>query len=73
MTDNRKVRDAELITALAYNGKVKIEVLLEGGKLYQSVFTHTREDAQHLIAEFFKNGIHPVALKQQWEFSGIQR
>ena len=71
--DNKKVRDAQLLTALAYQGKVKIEIQLEGGNLYQNVFTHTREDAQHIVARLFKVGIHPVALKQQWTFTGIQR
>jgi hypothetical protein len=73
MTDNRKVRDAQKFGGIGLGNKVKLEVILEGGKIYTSRETFNKDTATFLLSRLFKVGVHPVALKQNWEFTGIQR
>lgn len=72
MTDNRQVREAKKFSGISLGNKVKLEVMLEGGRLFTSNATFTHEDADHKLQSLLKNGVHPVALRQEWTFTGRQ-
>ena len=71
-TENRKVREANKFSGIGLGDKVKLEVLLEGGKLYTTHKTFTKDEANNVLSSLLKNGVHPVALRQEWTFTGRQ-
>ena len=73
MSENKRVREAQKFGGVGLGSKVKLEVMLESGRLFTSNATFTHEDAEHKLQRLLENGVHQVALRQEWTFTGVQR